>query len=123
MPTLQLPILLAGSAVLLVVLLGLWQQLTVRKLKRELAELRNRSMARDQLETPGTSFAQSLKRVEQQHPGFAPAGQSRTDKYRYVAALAGQGVDAKGIAAALQMSPEEVAQLLHLARLKHRAQG
>jgi len=114
MATGQLPLLLIGSVASLALLLGFWQLWVSKKLGVELRELRQ------QLETesePNPSFSNHLDRVEREQKAVE-VPRSSSEKYRYIASLADQGVDAKGIATALQMAPVEVEQLLKLAQLK-----
>jgi len=118
MPVELLPLLLVAAVAGLALLLGLWQLQVSHKLRREVNELRR------QLETrpvPGgakTNFSASLDQVERQQPVARAEQRSSTEKYRYVASMAAEGMDARGIAAALQLAPAEVEQLLQLARLK-----
>ncbi len=113
----QLPLLLIGSIALLAFLIGFWQLRILRKLGRELREVRQRLLEVEVQREQEPNFSESLGRVERKQKGVETP-RSSAEKYRYVAALAHQGVDAKGIAAALQMAPVEVEQLLQLAQLK-----
>ncbi|MCF6265581.1 MAG: hypothetical protein L3J57_03425 [Desulfuromusa sp.] len=113
----QLPLLLIGSIALLALLIGFWQRHISRKLGLELDELRQQLLETVSMREQRTSFSNSLDRVEREQK-TVEVPQSSAEKYRYVAALANQGVDAKEIAAALQMAPIEVEQLLQLAQLK-----
>lgn len=110
----------AGVA-LLALLLSLWQLRVSRKLRQRIDELQFQPV--DQApaeEKPAVNFSTSLDAVERQQLQSAqPVVPSKTtDKYSYVGSLAEQGLDAKGIAAALQMPLAEVEQLLRLAKLK-----
>ena len=112
----QLPLFLIGSIALLALLLGFRQLRVSRKLGRELRELQQLlEIATKQEQKP--SFSNSLDQVEREQKSVE-APRSSSEKYRYVASLASQGVNAKGIAAALQMAPAEVEQLLQLVQLK-----
>jgi len=118
----QLPLLLVGSIALLALLIGFWQGQISRKLGRELDELRQKLSETEVMQEQKPSFSASLDRVEREQKTVEPP-RSSAEKYRYVAALANQGVDAKEIAAALQMAPLEVEQLLQLAQLKQRVES
>ena len=122
MATGQLPLLLIGSIALLALLIGFWQLRVSKKLGRELREVRQRLLETEAEREQKTNFSESLERVERKQKGVE-IPRSSAEKYRYVAALANQGVDAKGIAAALQMAPVEVEQLLQLAQLKQQVPG
>jgi DNA-binding NarL/FixJ family response regulator len=118
----QLALLLIGSIALLALLLGFWQLRISGKLGRELSELRQQLSAIEVTRKQNTSFSNSLDQVEREQK-TAEVPRSSSERYRYVASLAAQGVDSRGIAAALQMAPAEVEQLLQLARLKQQTQG
>ncbi len=113
----QLPLLFVGSIALLALLLGFWQLLVSRKLGRELRELRQQLLETGTKQEQKLSFSNSLDQVEREQKTIE-VPRSSSEKYRYVASLANQGVNAKGIAAALQMAPAEVEQLLQLVQLK-----
>ncbi len=124
---LDLPLLVVAVIAFLALLLSLWQLRLNKKMGAEIAKLQQLlaqkvvtpKLARQpEVEAqPKPSFSASLNQVEQgQNPVTPPSNSA--EKYRYVASLANQGVDAQGIAAALQMAPAEVEQLLQLARLK-----
>ncbi|MCK5913442.1 MAG: hypothetical protein KAG12_06155 [Desulfuromusa sp.] len=118
----QLLLLLVGSIALLALLLGFWQLCVSKKLGRELRELRQQVAAIAVNSEQVPSFSNSLDRVEREQKNIViPQGSS--EKYRYVASLADQGVGAEGIAVALQMAQVEVEQLLQLSRLKQQVQG
>ncbi|MDX2494458.1 MAG: hypothetical protein QNK27_05815 [Desulfuromusa sp.] len=116
----QLPLLLIGSIALLALLLGFWQLRVSGKLGRKLNELRQELQEIETKQKP--SFSTSLDQAEREQK-TVEVPRSSAEKYRYVAALANQGVDAKEIAAALQMAPLEVEQLLQLAQLKQRVES
>ena len=121
MATGQSLMLFVGSIAILALLLGFWQLSVSRKLGRELRELRQQLVVGTE-SAPQSSFSSSLDRVEREQKVVAiPHGSS--EKYRYVASLADQGINAEGIAVALQMAPAEVKQLLQLSRLKQQVQG
>ena len=119
-----LPLLAAvGSTAVLALLLSLWLLKTVRQLKRELRQLQNSAAAVQREPEPKISFSTSLNRAERATIPASPRAIPQADRYHYVEALAGQGLDAEKIAAALQMAPAEVEQLLRLARLKQNVAG
>ena len=122
MATGQSLLLLVGLIAILALILGFWQLSVSRKLGCELRELRQQLVAVGAESAPQSSFSSSLDRVEREQKVVAvPHGSS--EKYRYVASLAAQGINAEGIAAALQMAPAEVEQLLQLSRLKQQVAG
>jgi len=115
----QLPILLIGLVSGLALLLVFWQQRAVRRLRRELTQLRAELTARADAEpAEKQSFSASLSQAERQRPIDGDVPRSSTEKYRYVAALAAQGMGVEAIATALQLAPAEVEQLMSLASLK-----
>ncbi|MDX2481887.1 MAG: hypothetical protein QNK24_16310 [Desulfuromusa sp.] len=118
----QLPLLLIGSIALLALLLGFWQLRVSGKLGQKLDELRQEVQEREAKQKHGASFSTSLDQAEKEQK-TVEVPRSSSEKYRYVASLADQGVDAKGIAAALQMAPVEVEQLLQLTRVKQQLPG
>ncbi|MDA3904171.1 MAG: hypothetical protein PF441_12090 [Desulfuromusa sp.] len=118
----QLSLLLIGSIALLALLLGIWQLRVSGRLGRELSALRQQLLEIEAEQKQSPSFSTSLEQAEREHKAVE-IPRSSSEKYRYVASLADQGVDAKGIAAALQMAPVEVEQLLQLTRLKQQVQG
>ncbi len=99
----------------------------VRNLQEQVRILQNLPpKVPDQAEpTAPVSFSTSLSQAEQKvaESQIQFKGGSQADKYRYLASLAGQGLDSAAIAAALQMSPVEVEQLLSLARLRPQGQA
>lgn len=120
----QILLTLCGILALGALLLGLCQGFAIRRLRRELHQVRT-ELTEQQNRKPATGhspdayFGEVLRQAEQQATVERPAdGPSRSEKYRYVAALAEQGMDARGIARALQLGPAEVEQLLRLARLQ-----
>jgi DNA-binding NarL/FixJ family response regulator len=117
----QFQLLIVAVVAGVALLLGLRQLLVNRRLQRELSELQreldNRSAAQSTVSK--TSFSASLDQVERQQSVATVSQRSSTEKYRYVASLAAEGMDARAIASVLQISTAEVEQLLHLARLKH----
>ncbi len=121
----QLPLLLVGSVAVLALLLAFWQMGVSRRFGRELGLLRQQL---EKVETAPAeppvkpNFSNHLDQVERKQKEVE-APRTTSEKYRYVASLAGQGFDAKGIATALQMAPAEVEQLLKLAQLKQQTQG
>ena len=122
MVTEQLYLLFIGSIALLALLIGFWQLRVSGKMARELVQLRRELMEREPKQETKPSFSNSLDQVERQQKVVA-VPHSRSEKYRYIASLADQGIDAQGIAVALQMAPGEVEQLLKLAQLKRQTEG
>lgn len=123
MTTEQLILLIVACLALLALLLGLWLLKLVANLRRELNALRaeavNKPAAEPAAPTAAVNFSTSLDSAErEQLQAAALAPRNSAEKYRYVASLADQGLDAQGIAAALQMPAAEVEQLLRLAKLK-----
>jgi hypothetical protein len=99
------------------------QAKVMRDLRRALSDLRQQWESLEP--APGTpdSFATHLSRSEKQQSAHRPQAGSGADRYRYVASLAQQGMAAEEIAAALELAPQEVEQLLKLSRLKHQVAG
>ena len=122
MMTGQLLLLLVGSIALVALLLGFWQLRVAKKLGRELRKLRQQIVAMKEKSEHHTSFSNSLDQIEREQKVVA-VPRSSSEKYQYVASLADQGVNAEGIAVALQMAQAEVEQLLQLSRLKQQVQG
>ena len=122
MGTGQLYLLSVGSIALLALLIGFWQLRVSGKMGRELSKLRQELLEIETKPEQQPSFSASLDQVEREQK-VVGIPQSSSEKYRYVASLADQGVDAQGIAVALQMAPVEVEQLLKLSQLKHQVEG
>jgi len=122
MVTEPLYLLFLGSIALLALLIGCWQLRVSGKMSQELAKLRQELTERETKQELKPSFSKSLDQVEREQKIVA-APRSSSEKYRYVASMAAQGVDAQGIAVALQMAPVEVEQLLKLAQLKRQTEG
>ena len=118
----QLYLLFIGSIALLALLIGFWQLRVSGKMREELVQLRRELRARETKPETKPSFSNSLDQIEREQKVVAIAG-NRSEKYRYIASLADQGIDAQGIAVALQMAPGEVEQLLKLAQLKRQTEG
>lgn len=118
----QLYLLFIGSIALLALLIGFWQLRVSGKMGRELVQLRQELMEREPKRELKPNFSNSLNKVERDQKIVA-APRSSSEKYRYIASLADQGIDAQGIAVALQMAPGEVEQLLKLAQLKRQTEG
>jgi DNA-binding NarL/FixJ family response regulator len=115
----ELPFLIVAAIAGLALLLGLRQGQLTRQLGREVQELR-RQLEAGPAAAPAASgnFASNLDQVERQQAAPRGGQRSSTEKYHYVASLAAEGMDARGIATALQLSTTEVEQLLRLAGLK-----
>ncbi len=110
-----------GGLALLALLMSCWQLQVSRRLRREIDELRRRlAETPEPQQTVPISFSTSLDSAERDQLQAAQPAMPRNsaEKYRYVGALADQGLDARGIADALQMPTAEVEQLLQLAKLK-----
>lgn len=120
----QILLLLVACVALLGLFLVLWQGRNCRRLGREIEDLR--ATIEEQLTAkvaPPVNFSTSLDAIERQQLQAAqmkPPAKS-VDKYSYIGSLAEQGLDAKGIAEALQMPRAEVEQLLQLVKLKQTA--
>lgn len=114
-------LLIIGGLALFTVLLSFRQLQVSRKLQRQINDLRSQIevMPESQVTVP-ISFSTSLDSAERdQLQSTQPVmPRNSAEKYRYVGSLADQGLDAKGIAEALQMPAAEVEQLLQLAKLK-----
>lgn len=119
--TLAVPMMIVGTIACLALLLCLWLTMVTRSLKGELQDLRQKINTKSNTPEEKINFSESLTQVERKVVPVSENPGSSSDKYRYVASLANQGVDAKGIAAALQMAPAEVEQLMQLTRLKKQA--
>jgi len=118
------PIIVVGVVATGSLVLAVGLSVTVMKLKKDFRRLQKRLSEQPHAENPATDFSSSLSRVEQKFIGPKETSVSHAERYRYVASLAKQGVDAAGIAAALQMAPLEVEQLMRLANLnKHNPDG
>ncbi len=118
----QLPWVLIGVITLSALLLGFWQRKVSRKLGHELGEFRQRLLELETKWEQKPSFSNSLDLVERERRKVE-VHCSGSEKYRYVASMFEQGVNAQGIAAALQMAPVEVEQLLQLTQLKQKSFG
>ncbi len=115
-----LPLLVVTAIALLALFLSLWQLRLIKGLGCDLRAVK-RELAKKNVATnvePTPSFATNLDQVEREQQKAVSLPRNTSEKYRYVAALAEQGVDASGIATALHLAPAEVEQLLKLARLK-----
>ena len=122
MVTEQLPLLLVGFIALLALLIGFWQLRISGKMGRELVNLHQQLRDIETKQELKPSFSASLNQVEREQKIVA-IPRSSSEKYRYVASLADQGIDAQEIAVALQMAPVEVEQLLKLSQLKRQTEG
>ncbi len=112
-----------GSIAVFTLLMNLWLLKAVRQLKRELNELKRAAGTARSEPEPKATFSASLDRVERETAATPARAIPQADRYRYVGALAEQGLDAGKIASALQMAQAEVEQLLQLARLKQNVAG
>jgi uncharacterized membrane protein len=116
--TLSVPLMIIGIIACLSLLLCLRSIVVTRSLKGELKDLRQKINTENKPSEEKVIFSESLNQVERKAVPVAESVGNHADKYRYVASLADQGVDAAGIASALQMAPAEVEQLMRLARVK-----
>lgn len=119
-----LVLLLVGSVAGLALMLSLRLLRVVTRLQQQVRNLQKK----EEQGIPGretASFSVSLGQAERraEEAKVSLGGSTQADKYRYIASLADQGLDASGIAEALQMSAAEVEQLLRLARLRSQAQN
>ena len=115
---LSIPLIVIGTIACLALLLCTRLIMVTRSLQVELKDLRQKSDTEGRPSKEKVNFSESLNQVERKAIAAVESVGSQADKYRYVASLANQGVDAAGIASVLQMSPAEVEQLMRLARLK-----
>lgn len=114
-----LPLLSVAGIALLALLLVSRQSRVTRRLKSELAGLKELlQQPPPAAPTQNVNFSASLDSAERLQSSLPVGVRNSPEKYRYVAALAEQGLDAKGIAAALKLAPAEVEQLLQLALLR-----
>jgi hypothetical protein len=128
MATEQLLLLLVGALALLALMLSLWLLLVSIRQRKELQGLRqqlsdlvpqaNSAVKPEAKPREESSFSAQLDAQERSQPASQPTLRNPAEKYSYVASMAKQGMDAGQIAAALQMAPAEVSQLLRLASLK-----
>lgn len=109
---------LLGALALLALLLCLWQLRTLGRMQREIAALTLKVNENRAATTQEGSFSSHLVAAEKVHFRNSAESRSGAEKYRYVAGLADQGIDAEGIAAALGMAATEVEQLIRLSQLK-----
>ncbi|MFO7578000.1 MAG: hypothetical protein R6W66_09770 [Pelovirga sp.] len=122
----QLYLIIAALVVALAALLtALLQTLRGRRLERRLEALQEQLDKRQSdiaAAPPPRNFSAHLSSAEKSQ--FPAAGKplAQAEKYRYAAALAAQGQGVEGIAAALQMAPAEVEQVMRLARLQRPSQ-
>lgn len=119
----QYAILFNTLLVALALLLVIRQAKAMRVLRRELSDLRRPPQPAEATAGAADSFASHLSRSEKQQGALRPQAASGADRYRYVASLAEQGMAADEIAAALELAPQEVEQLLKLSRLKRQVAG
>lgn len=135
MATEPLLLLLVGGVALLALALCLWLLLVSRRQQKELQGLQQKLLALAEpaasvekvtvnnsaavTASPGAArFSVRLDAEERDQAPKVATVRNPAEKYGYVAAMAKQGMDAVQIAAALQMAPAEVEQLLRLASLK-----
>ena len=122
----QTLLLIVACLALLALLVSLWQLQISRGLRRRIDALQLKLVEKQPI-TPNSpvNFSTSLDAVERQNlQSSQPTPPAKSvDKYSYVGSLAEQGLDAGGIAEALQMPIAEVEQLLRLAKLKRSAGG
>ena len=107
-------------AVVLLLLVVLNMQLkSARKLKRQVGLL---ELQLEEAQRPAEKFSEDLVIAERnfQKPQVKP-DQGMPDRYRYIRAMARQGMNATQIASILQVGEEEAEQIIRLARLKSAA--
>ena len=109
---------LTGVILLLMVLL-LMQRRSISNLTRQVVQFEK---AVQELQKQPEHFGEELVLAEQNMSEPKPAQeQEMPDRYRYVRAMARQGMNAAQIAKILQVGEEEAAQIVRLARLKNDA--
>jgi len=95
------------------------QRRRISNLTRGIAQLEK---SVQELQKPPEHFGAELVLAEQKIPEPKPVQeQEMPDRYRYVRAMARQGMNASQIAKILQVGEEEAAQIVRLARLKNDA--
>lgn len=111
-------IFLPCAAALLLLATVIMQRRSYRKLKLQVGQLEGQLQAQAE-QRPPECFSQDLAQVERSHK--APR-QNQTlempDRYRYISAMARQGMSAAQIAAALQIGEAEALQIVNLSCLK-----
>jgi len=114
-----------GALAALALLLCLWLLRVVERLQRRVQRLEQSIAGQQVSDRQPSSFSASLGLAERRAETARGSmrSMSQGERYGYIAALAEQGLDAAGIAAALQMSLPEVEQLLKLARLRPQGQN
>lgn len=107
----------AVSAMLFALLL---QRRRCRNLECELEGLKVRqTKTESEIEVPEVRpFAEDLERAEHQHIMARPQREGTTERYRYISAMARQGVTPAQIAAALQVGEAEAEQIVRLTQLQ-----
>ncbi len=119
-------VLLAIGAIACFALMLSWRLLrVVRKLQQQVRNLQATEVRKPSEQAAPVSFSASLGQAERKaaETKIQFKGGSQADKYRYVASLADQGLNAAAIATAMQMSIPEVEQALSLARLRPKQQA
>ena len=102
--------------ILLLMVLLVSQRKHLLRLKGQVAEFEREELPKEQVLE---GFAEELMVAEGQIPEQkGPVVQEMPDRYRYVRAMARQGMNAPQIAKILQVGEEEAAQIVRLARLK-----
>jgi hypothetical protein len=112
----SLLIAMLSSVILLLLLLLLLQRKRLLGLKVQITQLQKEALREEKAHA---GFVEELLVAERQltAPKVAVA-QEMPDRYRYVRAMARQGMNAAQIAKILQVGEEEAAQIVRLARLK-----
>ncbi len=107
------------SAVVLLLVVSLLQLKRCRKLKQQIGQL---EIQLEEANRPAECFSEDLSMAERdfQEPEVRHE-QDMPDRYRYIRAMARQGMNATQIATILKVGEEEAEQIVRLARLKSAA--
>ena len=118
MSELLLVTVLSAAVVLLLVVL-IMQLKSGRKLKLQIGQL---EIQLEEAQRPAEKFSEDLVIAERDfQKAQVKPDQVMPDRYRYIRAMARQGMNATQIATILQVGEEEAAQIIRLARLKSAA--
>lgn len=107
-----------ASTAVLAMLVALWgQRRQCRRLRRQLAELQEQVTCSEPevVETrPEKPFAADLEQAALSRQEPRPHRRETTERYRYISAMARQGMSPAQIAAALEISEVEATQIVRL---------